>query len=448
MCTLNCILLKKSKLFLSILFSCSLFYASSQQHSDVSKWKTWVINDVSQVKVSAPPGKAQTQKELAEIKSKITERDEKMLHRIQYWDAGSPAYHWNEIGAQLNTFHNFNVFARSPMAWMNMAIYDATVIAWQAKHKYQRKRPAESDASIKAVVNIPTTSSYPCEDAVTAAAAANVLAYFFPEKADSLLHLAREQGQTRVYAGVQYPSDVTEGWKLGELVAARVIEEAKKDGSDKRWEGTMPNDSKLWHGQYPVGITVAGYKPLVMKSGNQFRPPAPPDFANDMKELKEFKSSFPTTECAFRWNALTGLDYWSDMASKKMFEYDIDNNAPECARIYTLLHVAMHDAAIAIMDAKYAYWGIRPYQYDSTFVPLIDTPPFPGYPSGHATASSVAANVLAYFFPGDADYFRIKAKECADSRFYGGIHFKTDNETGLEMGARLAQYIVDTRGKK
>ena len=448
MCTHNCLLQKKSKLLFCILFSCSVFYASSQTQNNASQWKTWVISDVSQVKVAAPPGKVQTQKELSEIKSKIAGRDEKMLYRIQYWDAGSPAYRWNEIASTLNTFENFNVFVRAPMAWMNMAIYDATVIAWQAKNTYKRKRPGESDASIKPVIISPATSSYPCEDAVTAAAAAKVLGYFFPEKADSLLELAKEQGQTRIYAGLQYPSDVAEGWKLGELVATRVIEEAKKDGSDKQWEGTMPNDPKLWHGKYPVGVTVPNFKPLVMKAGNQFRPPAPPDFEKEMTELKEFKRSFPTDECAMRWNALTGMDYWTDMASKKMFEYHLDNNTPECARIYTLLHVAMHDAAIAIMDAKYAYWGIRPFQYDTTFVPLLETPPFPGYPSGHATASSTAANVLAYFFPGDAEFFKSKAKECADSRFYGGIHFKSDNETGLEMGERLAQYIIDTKGKK
>jgi membrane-associated phospholipid phosphatase len=407
-----------------------------------------VVSDISQVNVPAPPDKAQTQKELSEIKAKIAERDEKMLHRIQYWDAGSPAYRWNEIASQLTTFKNFNAFVRAPMAWMNMAIYDATFIARQAKYKYQRKRPGESDASIKTVVSHPVTPSYPCEHTVTAAAAAKVLAYFFPEKADSLLKLAKEEGQSRVYAGVQYPSDVEEGWKLGEQVAARIIEEATKDGSDKQWKGTIPKDPKLWHGQYPVGITVAGFKPLVLKSANQFRPPAPPDFAKDMEALKEFKRSFPTNECAFRWHALSGLDYWTDLASKKMFEYHIDKNSLECARIYTLLHVALHDAAISIMDAKYAYWGIRPFQYDTTFVPLVETPPFPGYPSGHATASSVAANVLTYFFPGDADFFKGKAKECADSRFYAGIHFRSDNEAGLELGAQLAQYVIDMKGKQ
>lgn len=108
-----------------------------------------------------------------------------------------------------------------------------------------------------------------------------------------------------------------------------------------------------------------------------------------------------------------------------------------------MLHTALYDASIAIMDAKYAYWGIRPDQYDTSFRALIFTPPFPGYPSGHATASSTAATVLSHFFPADAMYFHKLAQECADSRFYAGIHFRTDNETGLVMGKKLATYVID-----
>ena len=135
-------------------------------------------------------------------------------------------------------------------------------------------------------------------------------------------------------------------------------------------------------------------------------------------------------------------------ANQKIFEYRLDNNTPFCNRIYALLGVAVHDAAIAIMDAKYAYWGIRPFQYDSTYHPLIFTPPFPGYPSGHATASSTAATVLQYFFPADAAQFKKIAQECADSRFYAGIHFKSDNETGLELGKKIGEYVVNNWNKR
>jgi hypothetical protein len=100
--------------------------------------------------------------------------------------------------------------------------------------------------------------------------------------------------------------------------------------------------------------------------------------------------------------------------------------------------------AIAIMDAKYAYWGIRPNQYDSTYKPIIGTPPFPGYPSGHAAGSSTSATILELFFPADAQQFRKLAQDCADSRFYAGIHFRSDNEVGLEMGKQLGKYIYES----
>jgi hypothetical protein len=127
-----------------------------------------------------------------------------------------------------------------------------------------------------------------------------------------------------------------------------------------------------------------------------------------------------------------------------MFEYRMSDDAPAAARIYTILNVAFHEATISIMDAKYAYWGIRPNQYDSTYKPLISTPPFPGYPSGHAAGAATNCAVMEYFFPAHAKQFHQLAQDCADSRFYAGIHFRTDNEVGLSLGAALGKYVVET----
>jgi membrane-associated phospholipid phosphatase len=429
-------------------FSQSKFTAQKNAQ-ETTTWKLFLLQSTNEIKIAPPPGKEESKKELAEIKARMAKVDQKILQQIKYWDAGSPAYRWNEIVNKLVNFQNINTYMRFPTAWVNMAIYDATLTAWKAKYDYNRTRPFQADVTLTPLVIPPTSPSYPCEHTVTAAAAAVVLAYFFPEKADSILNLAKEAAQSRVYAGIQYPSDVAEGWKLGEQVASKIIEQAKKDGSDIKYSGVVPKDPKLWHGAYPVGIHVRNYKPIILQRGDQFRPSPPPDFEKEMKEMKEFKQDFRSTNLAFHWASLTGFDIWTELASKKIFEERLDRNTPLCARIYALLHVAAYDAGIAIMDAKYAYWGIRPSLYDTTFRPLIGfTPPFPGYPSGHATASSTAATILAYFFPADKAFFEQTAQECADSRFYAGIHFISDNKVGIELGEKLATYIIDVWAKQ
>jgi membrane-associated phospholipid phosphatase len=408
---------------------------------EAANWKTWLLDNPKKIRIAPPPTAAQSKAELFSVKEGLKKLDEKKLGEIKYWDAGAPSYRWNQIASSLVSEKPELLF-RMPASWMNIAVYDATILAWKEKIKYKRGRPKVLDASLKPVITGPATFSYPCEHSVTASAAANVLAYFFPEKKDSILLIAHAASQSRVDAGVQFPSDAEAGWKLGEQVAIQIIEKAKNDGSAKVWDGAMNKDPKKWTGAYPMGITLSSFLPIVLKSADQFRPPAPPDFEADMKELKNFKQTFKSRSIAYYW-ASTG-DVWSDLANKKIFEYRMSDDAPAVARIYAVLNTAYHDMAIAIFDAKYTYWGIRPNQYDTTYKSLIPTPPFPGYPSGHAAGAGTSSAVLEYFFPADAKQFQQLAKECADSRFYAGIHFRTDNETALSMGREMGKYIVET----
>lgn len=107
------------------------------------------------------------------------------------------------------------------------------------------------------------------------------------------------------------------------------------------------------------------------------------------------------------------------------------------------MSVVTSDAYVACWDAKYTYWSIRPDQYDTTYVPaLMITPLHPSYPSGHATTSNAKARVLSYLFPKSAAFFMAKAKEAAESRFEGGVHFRIDNEVGLTMGRQVGDEVV------
>lgn len=443
----------KSVLLLITLTITALFAKSqtsvkmNSANDDADSWPTYFLHNGNAITIAPPPGKDATNAELQIIKQNVAKVNAAKLKEIKYWDAGAPAYRWNQVAGKLITWNNPDLALRFPTTWVNIAIYDATVIAWKEKQKYKRERPNVADPGVKTLINAPLTYSYPCEHTVTASAAAHVLGYFFPAKKDSLLQLAKAASQTRIDAGVQYPSDAEAGWKLGEQVALQIIERAEKDGSHIQWDGKMNTDPKKWTGPYPLGITKAQHVPLFLRSVDQFRPAPPPDFEKEMMEMKNFKKTFASNSNAYFW-ANTPYDFWQDIANKKIFEYRIADDAPAVARIYTLLGVASNDAAIATMDAKYAYWGIRPSQYDTTYKPLIGTPPFPGYPSGHALGAGTSAAVLSYFFPEDAAYFHKLAEECAESRFDAGIHFRTDNEVGLKMGKEIGNYIVNAWMKK
>jgi hypothetical protein len=408
----------------------------AQTEPSAGNWKTWFITSGKEYRLPAP---LPAEKEIDKIISLQNNIDSATRTHIMYWNAGAPGYRWQQLMNSLWPTDTGRYGALANML-LGTATYDAMISAWETKYAYKRPRPYVADKRIKVYTIKPESPSFPCEQSVAAGVAVTIFTHFYPHLADSVKKLAEQAMSSRIAAGVVYPSDTKAGFDLGKKIAAIEIERTKDYVSTAQWDGKIPDKPGLWSGKYAMLPTAGHNKTVVLQNGSEFRPAAPPDFAKDMAELKNYKQNFRSLSNAFYW---ANQSWFMDYLPRKMFEDNLQMNPPCAARINAVVNVATYDCFVACWDAKYAYWGIRPNQYDTTFKPAIFfTPPFPGYPSGHAAISGLLAEVYSYFFPGDKELFLKKATEAAESRFQAGIHFRTDNEVALELGKKVGEKII------
>jgi hypothetical protein len=425
---------KKLSILTAFILFASLLHA--QEGPAAGGWKTWFINSGKEYRLPPPLSAKQ---EIAMVLKVQQEMDTAALQQVLFWNAGSPGFRWEEM---INKLWMTDTSGNGALANMLVAtaIYDATVAAWGTKYAYQRKRPFIADGRIKVYAVKPESPSYPCEFSVAAGVGATIIAHFFPSLADSVNHMAQRAMASRIAAGTAYPSDTRAGYELGRRIAEKEIQHTKDYTCRTPWNGKRPGGAGIWKGK-PMLPQAGLSKTVVLDSSSQFRPGPPPDYTKDMAELKAFKPTFRSMANAFYW---ASQDFWFEALNKKIFEYNLNLDPPAAARIYAITAIGQYDAFTACWDAKYTYWGTRPDQYDTTFKPvLIYTPPFPGYPSGHAVMSGMQGALYSYFFPAEEAYFQKKAKDAAESRFQGGIHFRTDNEVGLELGRKVANAIIE-----
>jgi membrane-associated phospholipid phosphatase len=426
--------------------------AQNQIEPQAGTWKTWAISSGKDYRVPAPPDAAATKGELAWLRDFVAQNNAQFKQDIAYWDAGAPSYRWIDlVSTRYLAGDPVTAYPHRVYAYVAMAMYDATVAAWDSKYAYNRPRPSQADPTLKTVLPTPASPSYPSEHAATAGAAAGVLSYFFPDEAAYFQALAQEAAISRVRAGLQYPSDYTAGLELGKQVAARVIAIAKADGSDAVWAGTVPTGNCMWVGSNPGNVTATNWKPILLAAPNEFRPAAPPDCNSDqmkaqVADVRNFPrglTAFGTNYKAFYWQSPEGLQTWPYVYANKWISEDkLDQNPPRVARTYALIALSFFDAFIGSQDGKFTYWYIRPPQLDTAIVPLFPVPNFPSYPSNHATFSSTRSEMLAYLFPAHADFIRAVGKEAGDSRIWAGIHYQIDLDSGNALGKSIAQKFI------
>jgi len=283
----------------------------------------------------------------------------------------------------------------------------------------------------------------------------------------------------------------TRGIAWGETVARSILNLRASDGSTTAVSYTNAPAPGVWRPTPPANAAalLPGWGQITRFSwpaSQRLIPHQPPGLETSAYALEYdivrrlggktgSERTADQTEIALFWADGAGTEtppgHWNHIAQDVAAERG--NNAQANARLFALLNISLADAAITCWDAKYAYnlWrpitAIREADSDSnpgtvqdpTWEPLIVTPPFPEYTSGHATFSRAAACTLANVFGSDAIAFQARsedlpgvvrsyksfsaaADESGVSRIYGGIHWHSANIAGQTLGFRLGTHVT------
>lgn len=461
-------------------------------------WKTIVIGDPSGIEVAAPAeaGSAEYQAELAHIADLQSNISNEEKEAINKWK-NSGVIRWNEIARKLVAIYNIppeaneedkypapdvnnpGVYPKFPFAnppyasrayaYLSVALYDALVTTWKYKFQHQRLSPAAQGGAVKALEPIQESlPSYPSEDAVVAQVSYRMLRVMFPN--DSMM-LAAERDQQKLakqVSGLASPSDIAAGEQIANQVVEKVLARYRTDGM-----GQSGGNPEVWaqleQAAVERGLTMPwksmelparpGMLPLfgnvrqfliTTAQRDSLRPPAPPaigsaEFKEALAEVKRFSEirSGEVWRIAQLWGdgaaTYTPPGHWNEIACRSIVREKFSEL--RTARTLALMNMAIFDAGISCWDAKTYYWYPRPSQVDPS-IKTIGLPNFPSYTSGHSTFSAAAATVLGYIFPEESSSFEAMALEAAESRIYGGIHYRFDSEAGLECGNALGSFAV------
>jgi hypothetical protein len=220
-------------------------------------------------------------------------------------------------------------------------------------------------------------------------------------------------------------------------------------------------------------------RPLAMAAGNECSPEnlglSPPPFSTEpgsafYKAALEVRDAVDQSDDEQRIIARYWADdpgasstppgHWVEIMGTLIRNQPLD----EAVATYAYVSMGFLDSFISVWESKFEYNLLRPTTYirrhiKSDWLTLLGTPQFPAYTSGHSGQSGATAELLTRRFgnvpftdttkvrrgfrPRTFNNFREAADEVADSRLYGGIHYRFDNDDGVAMGRCVAQKIID-----
>lgn len=307
-----------------------------------------------------------------------------------------------------------------------------------------------------------------------------------------------EQDVYRQFASLLDEATYNRSLAYGEAIGNKVLERTTRDmyketrgmskflgtGEPGKWKPTAPDyldaAEPHWH----------RILPLVLDSSGHFRCPPPPPFSTDTTSafFRNAKEVYTTAtnltpeqrDIARYWDdnpfvmehaghtmyankKITPVGHWIGITGIAAGIKKLD--AVETAEAYLMTAISIFDTFIGCWEEKYRTQVLRPItvindHIDPNWQPMLQTPAFPEYTSGHSGISAAAATVLTKRFgdnfafedTSDLEYIGMKRKfssfaqaaaEASVSRVYGGIHYRTGIEAGAAQGTKVGTYIWD-----
>jgi PAP2 superfamily len=217
-----------------------LWVGSNPGGVDDVGWKLFVLSSASQFRPGPPPAPDSPERaaEIAEVKNfKRTPITNSKVFYWQFGQYGGPGVLHrlsDEVGrrlAELGLDRNAPRAARA-YALVHVAHYDGWIASQDAKFHYWTARPNQFDPTITTVVPNPNFPTYVSNAATLGTAPTTVLSHIFPREAARYRSLAQEFGESRLWAGIHFRSDIDAGFAIGRAVGQKVIERAKADGTE------------------------------------------------------------------------------------------------------------------------------------------------------------------------------------------------------------------------
>lgn len=321
----------------------------------------------------------------------------------------------------------------------------------------------------------PKTTS---QEAAAAAAAGVVLAALHPNAAGDV-----KTARAGYLAAIPDGEAKSDGIKLGEAVAEKVLEKRASDGADAP-DAYRPRTTPGVYVPTPitVGSTWPNMTPFALTKPSQFRPQPPislasPEWAADYNEIKDYggktssKRSERQTEIARFW-LMVGPPAYHPLPRQLVVARQM--SVIDSARFMALFAVALTDSYIAVFDAKYHYEFWRPItairngdtsgnpatEREATWQPIDNTPMHPEYPCAHCINSGAAVAVIESVL-GSTEIPEVSmtsstargvthrwtnlgafADEVASARIWAGFHYRFSTRVGTDMGRKIGEYVV------